>query len=80
MGSHFGVVGAPSLEPSLVGIGMFTEGRDFDPWPFQYFHLLNRLKAEPFNGRPDPSIRQPGGVWDPVATGHFCRFGKPSIC
>ena len=34
MGSHFGVGALPILEPMLVGIGMFTEVRDFDPWSF----------------------------------------------
>ena len=32
---HFGIGAPPILEPFLVGIGMFTGGTGFDPWPFE---------------------------------------------
>ena len=36
---HFGI-GAPLiLEPILVGIGIFTGVRGFDPWPPQFLFL-----------------------------------------
>ena len=46
----FGVGAAPILEPILVGIGMFTGVRDFDPWPFPYFrsyHVWNPVAKAP---------------------------------
>ena len=33
-GTMLGVGAPPILEPILVGIGMFTGIRDFDPWPY----------------------------------------------
>ena len=36
MKSHFRVGASPILEPILVGIGMFTGGTGFDPWPYSW--------------------------------------------
>ena len=37
---HFGVDAPPIIEPLLVGIGMFTGVRDFDPWPYVYVYYI----------------------------------------
>ena len=44
----FGVGAPPILEPMLVGVGMFTGVRDFDPWPYSTWSLHDPSKMDPW--------------------------------
>ena len=46
--THFSLIYAPPiLEPILVGIGMFTGGTDFDPWPNDSSAAVCALQGTP---------------------------------
>ena len=61
MGSHFGAGAPPILEPILMGIGMFTRGTGFDPWPYLSVGISEfRWGIITFGGSPTPYQKKGG--------------------
>ena len=76
-GSHFGVFGAPPMvEPTLAGIGMFTDNWDSDPWPYGYESSAGKEGMTP--KKPSPTVSFEGiPRFNPTTLGPFPTEHQP---